>query len=223
MEVHMKAIRFALGSFLFMALNANAGGTLYVENCIVSGFPSGGISFQGPGKLEVKDCTMSGNGIGIIVEPSTGTALAVIEQIRLEGNTGEGLHCADGSQVTIRNAIVSGSANARSRNGLPVQLNVDRCVTSNNNTGIRASGDSAASVEINVESCTVSSNSGAGVFAQGTSTGVTTIRISNSLVTDNMIGLASGASPAAVLSRGNNTVEGNGTDTSGTIGSYTAK
>ena len=78
-------------------------------------------------------------------------------------------------------------------------------------------------IRFNVESCTVSSNSGAGVFAQGTSTGVTTIRISNSMVTDNMIGLASGASPAAVLSRGNNTVEGNGTDTSGTIGSYTAK
>jgi hypothetical protein len=169
---------------------------------------------------------MTGNGIGIGVAPSTGTALAVIEHVRLEGNTGEGLHCADGSQVTVRNATASGSSNgfaARSLNGSPVQLNLDRCVASNNGAGIRASGNSAGAVEINVESCVVSNNNIAGVLALATSTGATTIRISNSMVTDNNVGLSNGGPPAAILSRGNNTVEGNGTDTSGTIGSYTAK
>jgi hypothetical protein len=42
-------------------------------------------------------------------------------------------------------------------------------------------------------------------------------------VTGNGTGLSNTGSPALILSRGDNTVEGNNTNTSGTIGSYTAK
>jgi hypothetical protein len=59
-------------------------------------------------------------------------------------------------------------------------------------------------------------------MAESVSTGVATVRVSNSTVTDNQFGLSQ-TGPAVLLSRGNNTVEGNGANTLGTIGSYTAK
>jgi len=52
------------------------------------------------------------------------------------------------------------------------------------------------------------------------------VRVSNSTVTHNGIGLeqfADGESKSFILSRVNNTVEGNTSDTLGTIGTYTAR
>jgi hypothetical protein len=46
--------------------------------------------------------------------------------------------------------------------------------------------------------------------------------VSNSTVTNNGTGLYQ-AGPAVLVSRTNNTVEGNGTDTAGTIGTFVAK
>jgi hypothetical protein len=105
-----------------------------------------------------------------------------------------------GSRVTIRNSIATDASDA----------------------GFRALSQTAAAVELNIESCVVSNN-GSGVTAQSNSTGIATVRISNSTVTDNNTGLFNVAAPALILSRGNNTVEGNTTNTTGTIGSYTAR
>ena len=95
-------------------------------------------------------------------------------------------------------------------------------------THIFAAGELAAiysdgSLELNIESCVASSNSVQGVAAHSTSTGAAIVRVSNSTISNNAIGMHNFGSPAVLLSRGNNTIEGNGTDTSGTIGSYTAK
>jgi hypothetical protein len=69
----------------------------------------------------------------------------------------------------------------------------------------------------------VANNGLDGIASTSNANGVTTVRVSNSTVTGNSIGLHNTGSPAALLSRGNNTVEGNGMDTSGTIASYTSK
>jgi hypothetical protein len=94
---------------------------------------------------------------------------------------------------------------------------------SNNGTGMDADSAHAGAIQVNVESCVASGNSTNGISATSESNGVTTVRVSNSTVTGNGTGLINHGSPALLLSRGNNTVEGNGTDTSSTIGSYTAK
>src|SRR5262249_17771860 len=75
-----------------------SGGTLHVESCVVSGFTGGvgsqfGVSFNGPGVLEVKDSIMRGNSDGIFVQAISGTALAAIDQVRLE-RCGTGLYAA---------------------------------------------------------------------------------------------------------------------------------
>ena len=74
--------------------------------------------------------------------------------------------------------------------------------------------------ELNIESCIASNNSNAGIEASTFSSSAATARLSNSAVTDNGTGLLNGG---VILTRGNNTIEGNMTNTVGTIGSYTGK
>jgi len=177
----------------------NTGGTLHVESCVVNGFANGGgvtFSPSGSSDLEVKDSIMRGNGRGINI---SGSAQAAIDHVRLEQG-GIGLAAADGATVTVRNSVASGNLN-----------------------GFFAISTTSLSAELNIESCVASNSLTSGIRASNSSTGVATVRVSNCTVTDNHFGLDNQASLAVVLSRGNNTVEGNVTNTNGTIGSYTAK
>ena len=182
----------------------NTGGTLHVEGCVVNGFnassTANGIKFLAGANLEVKDSIFRGNDIGILVRPSSGTAQAAIDQVRLE-NGNEGLFVLPSSTVTVRNSLASG----------------------NSADGFAAASGTAAPAELDIENC-VASNNGLGIVASSSSSGAVTVRVSNSTVTHNGAGLDNvfGA-PGLLLSRGNNTVEGNTSDTSGPIGSYTAK
>jgi len=174
-------------------------GTLHVESCVVNGFGGGdGIFCNGGGRLEVKDSIFRGNLAGIEI---IGTSTAAVDRVRLEGSPGGfGLAVESGAKVTVRNSIASG-----------------------NTVGFLDLTNTAAAVELNIEGCVVSNNSQIGIQAESDATGVALVRVSNSTVTDNGIGLQNVGSPALLLSRGNNTVEGNTTNTTGTIGSYTAK
>jgi hypothetical protein len=173
-------------------------GTLHIESCAVNGFSSGlGVVFLAAARLEIKDSTVTGNGLGIDVHPATGSAFATIEGVRLEANF-RGLQVEGSSMVTVRN-----------------------CVASGNVTGILGFSNDSASPEINLDTCVASNNTSVGIEAEGLSSGVPKVRISNSTVTDNPIGLQN---PGGVmLSRGNNTVEGNTTNIAGTVGTYSAK
>jgi hypothetical protein len=88
-------------------------------------------------------------------------------------------------------------------------------------SGFIAFGNMVAA-ELNLENC-VAFNNDVGVQVAIGSTGTAVVRVSNSTVTENQTGLLNDGIPALLLSRGNNTVEGNVTNTSGVIGSYSAK
>jgi hypothetical protein len=205
----------------------NAGGTLHIENCVINGFSNAaGLGFLGAGSLEVKDSIMRGNDIGIVVWPSSGTARAAIDRVRLEGGA-FGLVPREGSVVTVRNSVVSHQSingfHVLSNTSGSVRLSLQGCVASNNeNIGIFAWSTSTGSAEVDVESCIVSGNA-YGVVGESDSTGVATVRLSNTAVTGNDTGLAIFGPPALILSRGNSTVEGNTLNSFGTIGSYNAK
>jgi len=179
-----------------------AGRALHVEGCVVSRFSSGsGVSFQAGGSatLEVKDSIMTDNWFGIRVAPPVGgQALATIEHTRFERNTSTALGAEPGAYATVRSSVASGNGGGFavfSSGGTPSELNIENCVASNNQTGILCYGLGAAAV----------------------------VRLSNSTITGNQKGLhAVGVSPM-LLSRGNNTVEGNFlTNWEGSIGSYGA-
>jgi hypothetical protein len=174
---------------------------LHIENCVISGFSSAtGIGFGVPGNLEVKDSIIRGNKAGIALGATSGfqMASATIDHVRLQENLMYGLIAQSDSRVTVTN-----------------------CVASGNGTGFAAQAETSASVDLNIES-SVASNNNNGISAKSVS-GVPTVRVSSSIITNNTTGLLNFGSPAIITSRGNNTVEGNGMDTSGTIGSYSAK
>jgi hypothetical protein len=180
----------------------NSGGTLHVENCAVNGFSSGfGIILEAPASMDVKDSIFRGDNTAIAVETPSGTAVVLLDGVLMEGNgisTG-GLLAFHRSRVTVRNSLASG-----------------------NGFGFLGQSSTAQDAELNIENC-IASNNIFGIRTVATSTGVARVRVSNSTVTDNSTGLSNNGAPALLLTRGNNTVEGNGSDTSGTIGSYTAK
>jgi hypothetical protein len=184
-------------------INFTGTGILHVESCVASGFNGGeGISSTGGGALEVKDSIFRGNADGISI---SGVSTATIDHARLEENGFNGLLVQDGSNVTISNSLASG-------NGL----------------GFHAFSNVAA-VQLNIESCLVCYNA-TGIEVGNMDPDVTaTVRVSNTTVTDNgsvnSYGLenATFGGPSLLLSRGNNTVASNTTDTAGVIGSYSAK
>jgi len=179
-------------------------GTLHVEDCVVSGFSVGipsaaGLAFVGGGRLEVADSTFRHNVQGIIIQPATGTASGTIERVIARENTGAGVNVREGASITVRNTVSS--------------ANID---------GFLALSETAATAELNIENCLASENT-VGVASDVTSTGTARVRLSNSTITNNFNFGILVPSPAVFLSRGNNTVEGNATDISGTVGSYSAK
>lgn len=181
-------------------LSTSGGGTLHVENCIVGGFAPGGdgIFFAGPGKLEVKGSIMRDNNIGIEIAPSSATASAAIDHVRLEVN-GSGLLAEDRSSVTVSNSVAFGNGSS----GFGAVAFTQSC-------------------DLTLESCVASKN-GAGITAQSNAAGVATVRFSNCTITNNSTGLDNLGSPAVILSRSNNTVEGNTAATAGPIGTYAAQ
>jgi hypothetical protein len=187
------------GSSTGSGIVLKTGGTLHVEDCVVNGFVNGtGVTtFVQPGSssLEVKDSIIRGDQIGIEIS----SAHALIDQVRVEFCSAEGIFAGINSVVTVRNTVASG-----------------------NGIGFFVSGFAGATAELNIETC-VASNNLEGIQGSGSSPGVAVARVSNSTVTKNFVGLVNLGTAPVILSRGNNTVEGNTTNTSGPIGSYTSK
>ena len=145
----------------------------------------------------MKDSIFRGdfNGIDILA------GLAEIEHVVLEADvvgTGTGL-LARGGQCSVRNSVAS-----------------------NFGSGFAAVNTTTFGNGLYIENCVAFGNAN-GVIAQSTSTGVAGIKISNSTVTAGGKGLVNQGSPAVLLSRGNNTVEGNTFNLDGTIGTYSAQ
>jgi hypothetical protein len=179
-----------------VGITFNSGKALHLENCVINGWATG-LSFGNAGQLFVKDSFFRNHTTaGVAVSAGSGTAFASLDGVRFEGNF-DGLLVGAGGRATIRGSVASGNSDA----GL---------------LAIPSSGTAS----LNVESCLVANNPGVGI--EGAGAGAGTVRVSNSIVTDNGTGLSQGGS-ATVVSRTNNTVEGNTPNTAGAIGTYLAK
>ncbi|MEP6994929.1 MAG: right-handed parallel beta-helix repeat-containing protein [Acidobacteriota bacterium] len=171
-----------------------AGGLLTIEHCVIDGFAAGDSINVQSGHLDLRDSTLRGaaNGIHFFAVCSICSAAdATIDHCRFENN-GSGVLLNGGGRVTVRNSVAT-------QNGL----------------GMAAQAD--VPTDLNVENCLVAHNRGDGIR----SVGATTVRVSNSVVTDNAgVGLFQ-SGEGFLLSRRNNTIEGNGVDAEGVVGFYT--
>jgi hypothetical protein len=177
-----------------------SGKALHVESCEISGFTplptdccTDGILVTSPSALVVKDTIVSSNFNGVRIFNSFG---ALIERSGLENNS-NGLWAEETARVTISESTVAGNGSG---------------ITSFINSGSSAPGPT----EINVDNCRVVGNN-QGIVSTGkpgdNSSVWTVVRVSNTTVTSNFQGLAVGVPGSGrLLSRGNNTVEGNNVD-----------
>jgi hypothetical protein len=170
-----------------------------------------GIRFASGATLLVESCSITGFADGIRAE---GGGDLSVRDTRLRSATSAAVHLLPSSpaHAGLFRCRVEDSAS-----GISVTANtaisIAECVASGNT----AAAVSCAAGDVSVDDCLLTGN-GTGASASGTGT----IRISDTCVTDNTTGIAQLAG-GALLSRNNNTVEGNNTNTSGTIGAYAPK
>ncbi len=173
-------------------IEVTAAGALHIENCTVARFTGDtgiAINVSSTSVLTfIKDSFIRDNGFGIFARGKM-----LIDNTRIENNNstgfGYGVGVSAGAKVTIRNSTVAGHSV-----GLSLQLSTNAVLT--------------------VEDCVVSNNASAGIAIVSLES-AGTVRVSNSLVTQNGIGFQNAT--GVFESRGNNTVRGNTTNTSGTI------
>jgi len=173
----------------------NTAGTVYIENCVISGFSSitgSGIFVDVAGsKLFVKDTISRQNGTGA----NFASGRASIDHCRFEGNLADGV-LVQGADVTIRDSVSAGNgshgfevfAHLALQNGV---LSVYECMSTNNGVdGFSAGNTGTGSVIARVANSSISENVALGL--QNTGGSVTFFSLGNNFVEGNLLGATVG-------------------------------
>lgn len=194
-------------------INFFSGDVLHVEDCVIDRFTGNGIELKrsapafpgdpptgtGDARLFVQDTVIRKSGASAI-QISGGVndrVEAVIEHCRLENNE-DGLSAGNNSRVTLRDSVIAGS----------------------HGRGVLASNTNESS-ETLIENSLVA-NCQTGVESVVNSrTPTVVVRLSNTSIVNNNVGVI--ATVGIVLSRGNNTIEGNVSNIFGSLGSFSAR
>ena len=125
-----------------------AGGTLNIENTVISSFGSQGILDTAAGsKLWVDNCDVRKSNRGIYV---TGTS-AVIENSRAVENVGYGITAADSANVLVRDSVSEGNSIgflAAAATGTTTEMVVDSCLATKNGLGLRSAQGGSGSATL---------------------------------------------------------------------------
>jgi hypothetical protein len=161
-----------------------AGKALHVEHCAIFGFSQAAIDFEpaASAQLYVSDTELADNGTGVFLKRASGSGVlgGAVERSCMDDNT-TGVDVEDYSVLTLADSFVAG----------------------NSTVGVLATA-AAGTSQVNLERCLVAAN-GVGVQSD---TGQT-VRLSETMVTNNTTGLQTGG---AIVSFGNNQIAGNGTN-----------
>ncbi|MBI3146887.1 MAG: DUF1566 domain-containing protein [Betaproteobacteria bacterium] len=174
-----------------------AGAKLDVENCVISGFSNSGYGIleTNGAEINVSETLLRNNTIGMYlskvqrVSVSRSKFLDVSKGIEVQKFSSDGA-----SKVSITRSVVRGNKNG---------------------TGIYASC-SGGSAALAISRSDIGFHS-AGVSVVGTSSCMTKVVLDRSRVSGNTVGLQQDGAGATLYSRGNNSISGNTTNTSGTI------
>jgi hypothetical protein len=124
------------------------GGSLTVENCNIHGFTQWGIDFEPSSSalLFVSDTVLRGltsqSGGGVFLAPAAnGSAVAVVEGVRLENDT-VGLKAQGDTHASLTNCVVAGPGQgvAALSTNAPTNVLVDRTLISDGQIGVLAEG-----------------------------------------------------------------------------------
>jgi hypothetical protein len=174
-----------------------SGLALYVTNCKIYDFSAEGINAVtiANASLIVTNTYIESNAnAGVLTNSSSGVIDAVFDGCHINGN-GHGVLILDNSNVTITNSTISG--------------NLNHGIFMNSINFPAGPGD----MRVTIDSCKISNNKDTGIIAAASSDQrKVTVRVSDSIITGNSVGLNTQGTTAVILSRKNNTVEGNTTN-----------
>jgi len=169
-----------------------------IENCLLLNNSAAGIevvpSVDGQSQtlatsinVNIQDSTITGNGAGIKITPTTATPInVVVDNTRINNNTGGGLK-ADGTS------------------GGPITVSIsDSSISLNPGNGVNAVG-SSNNVIINLNNDVIASNGTSGIQANGADAAVL---VSNTSILDNTVGATASVSGGRLLTYGNNRIVG---------------
>src|SRR5437773_2456553 len=122
------------------------GGTLNIENTVISSFATSGVSDIASGsQMWVHNCDVKKNTYGIYVLGG----FAVIENSRAVENSQVGVYADSSATVAIRNSVAEGNTTGffvSALGGSSTEMVVDSCMSTNNGNGLRSSQTGTGSV-----------------------------------------------------------------------------
>jgi hypothetical protein len=184
---------FSSGSGGGSGIVVSEASAVHVEHCEIERFGSGIVLVADNSELFVAGSAIRDTSTGILAS-ATGARLTVDDSLLENNKTGMLL---DGIRSTVtRTTISGGSDEGILQSG--GQLSLSRTTMAGNDNGYLAGPGTVAAFE----HCVVRDNASTGITAD-------TLRISDCVVTNNGTGLINGDT---TLTRGNNTISGNGTD-----------
>jgi hypothetical protein len=187
-------------------LDVTEAAALYVERCEFEGFSADGIRLNfADTSLYIKHSVARTNGSdGLLVNGNGTTARVTVEDSRFENNGGDGMDI-DGIQSVVTRTVTSGNGS----DGIEQsggRMTVSWTTSAQNLTGFNVGFGGQMTLEYVV----ARGNTGNGLSVS--SVGGTAGRISNSVFTNNGVGIANSGT---VETRQNNTVADNTTDLTG--------
>ena len=182
---------------------------------------SNGITADSGVSLTVRNVVAADNSDFGFLFRNSGTGavlLAVVENSVATNGSNDGFRAQDGARVTIRNSLSSRNNHgffALNFMGVTTELVLDRCVATQNNEGILAGATEFGTALVTVSNSTVTNNQFDGIGAGSNGT----VRAFGNTVTRNGVGLnaQAGGEAGTFRSGGHNFVDGNTTETLGTI------
>lgn len=192
-------------------VDPEAGVTLHVEDCTISGFSDSGIAFNGQGSLFVKDTTVRGNGRdGVGLRPTEGVRVqAVVVDCRLEKNFAGLVAYAEGAVVVAaRDTVAAGNKETGfAAAGRDVRMQLQGCVSTNQSHGVSAAG----SGHLTLEGCMLT-NLAVGIWVVNGGK----VFLSGTTITNNEVGLDNFQQlPGSVYTFSNNRLVANGVNAQG--------
>ena len=176
-------------------INFTSGGTLIVENCLLTGFVNG-ISQGGTGtRLVVNNSEFRENtqdGILALLSVLTPSFLTV-ENCRFENNADAGVNVYDWVRAVVRHSVATG-------NDRGYQL-----VTNDASVG------AGTNTSLTLDDCVSSHNTSAGILVNANGQATAQVRVTRSSIIGNVTGLVK-LGAGAIVSYGTNQVWSNNTD-----------
>jgi Right handed beta helix region len=230
----IKGIGFGGGN----GIRFNTGKSLMVENCIIRTLDGtgvgNGILFQpsASSSLVVTGAVVTDNSfLGIAVRPSAGTINLAVSNSLFVNNFAAGILVQPSGAPTIKATFSGVEAYNHFGSGITigvgtviastatVNATVAESVAASNGTGFIAEALAPAAVNLLVVRSKIANNTNNGIVASGAAT---TVRLAQSSITGSTTGLSI-SSGAALLSYGDNNIDGNGAGTETPTGTIVKK